>query len=82
MKIITSSSKEQPCERLQCPLCGCQFEITIGDLHNTEYTEKGKTGFVTCPCCKVELKIYESKCINPTFKLYFSVKEIGPKHIL
>ncbi len=82
MKIFETGNKVPPAERLECPLCGCQFEIQIGDLYDLHYTAKGKVAFSNCPSCNTPLKIYENKCINQLFKLYFSLEEIVPKHIL
>lgn len=82
MKIITPGTKGPAIERLQCSICECKFEVEISDLYDISYTAKGKIGYVNCPCCCTKLKMYESKCIDSMFKLWFSVEEIIPKHIL
>ncbi len=82
MKIITARKKDPETENLQCPICECTFSIQIPDLYDIEYTSKGKMGYVNCPDCKAKLKVYENKCVNPCFKLWFSVPELIPKHIL
>ena len=82
MKVINASKKVPPSERLRCSLCECEFEILISDLYDVSYSHKGKIGYVNCPSCNAKLKVYELKCIDPMFKLWFSLEELIPKHIL
>jgi len=82
MKVISHGKKLPPTERLECSLCECKFEIQINDLFDISYTAHGKIGYVKCPDCNANLKIREEKCINPIFKLWFSVEDLIPKHIL